>query len=147
MKRRVVWLVLAAALFAGWMIYLLQLALTHQHGIVVSPPQIQVAEAIVVAKIEDRDNLTVEVTEVLSPMKDTKGSAIEPGRLITVKNLAKCEGIQPTAQAYILPLKSNGEDAFNVVPIPRSPGYFAGSPRIYLDGVETRHQVDHILKP
>jgi hypothetical protein len=146
MTRRKVWLALAAALFAGWMIYLLQLALRHRHDIVVSRPQIMVAEVIVVAWVEDPDNPTVEIEKILDPTEGYKGPAIEPGKAITVRNLAKCDGIQPGSRTYILPLEADGDDGFKVVPIPRSPGYGPGAPRVYLDGAETRHQVDHILR-
>jgi hypothetical protein len=148
MTRRRVFLTLAAALFAGWMIYLLQLALRHQHAIVVSRPQILVAEVIVIARVEDRDKPDVEVEEVLT--NGYQGPALERGKSIRVRNLAECVGLQQGPQIYILPLESDGKDGFSVVPIPRSPGYDPRPPRpppIYLDTTESRHQVEHILKP
>jgi hypothetical protein len=147
MTRRSVFLALAAALFTGWMIYLLQLGLQHQDSIVVSRPQIQVAEIIVVARVEDPDNPVVEVEEVLDKAYGYKGPAIERGTSIKVRNLAECKGFQPTSQTYILPLKTDGDDGFRVVAIPRSPGYGGGPLRVYVDGAETRHQVKPILEP
>jgi len=150
MTRRRVFLALTAALFAGWMIYLLQLALRHQDPIVVSRPQILVAEVIVVARVEDPEKPEVEVEEVFDPTNGYKGPALKRGKSIRVSNLATCDGLQPGSQSYILPLEFDGDPGFSVVPIPRSPGYDPISkrpPRIYLDGDETRHQVEHILKP
>ena len=147
MTGRRVFLALAVALFAGWMIYLLQLALRHQDSIVVSRPQIQAAEIIVVARVEDPEKGTAEVEEVLEPTNEYKGPPLERGKSITVRNLGKCVGLQPGSRTYILPLEANGDGDFSVVPIPRSPGYTGGPPRIYLDGAETRQQADRILKP
>jgi hypothetical protein len=150
MTRRRVFLALAAALFTGWIIYLLQLALRHQHSIVVSRPQILVAEVIVVARVEDREKPEVEVEEVLETPNGYKGPALERGKSIRVRNLATCEGLKPGSHTYILPLELDGDGSFSVVPIPRSPGYDPRPPRpppIYLDTAESRHQVEHILKP
>jgi hypothetical protein len=145
MTGRKVFLALAAALFIGWMIYLLQLAIRHQHSVVVSRPQIQGAQLIVVARIEDREKGTVRMEQLLDRASGYKGPTIEAGKSITVKNLANCDGFQPESQTYVLPLESDGDDGFKVVPIPSSPGYGGGPPRIYVDGAATRHQVDHIL--
>jgi hypothetical protein len=147
MTRRKVFLALAAALFTGWMIYLLQLALRHQHSIVVSRPQIQGAQLIVVARIEDRDKGAVRIEKLLDRTNGYKGPTIEAGKSVTVKNLANCDGFQQEAQTYVFPLESDGDDGFKVVPIPSSPGYGGGPPRIYVDGAATRHQVEHILEP
>jgi hypothetical protein len=147
MTRRRVFLALAAVLFTGWMIYLLQLALRHQDPIVVSRPQILVAEVIVVATVEDPDKPEVELEEVLDPTNGYKGPALEPGKPIKVRNLATCKGLQPGSHSYILPLAWEGDGSFSVVPIPRSPGFGGGPPRVYVEGAETRDQVKHILKP
>ena len=146
MTRRRVFLTLAAALFAGWMIYLLQLAVTHRHAVVVSRPQVLVAEVIVVGTVGDRDDSSVVVEKVLFTVDGYQGPKLEPGSAITVKNLAGCARIQPGSRTYILPLELDGKAGFQVVPIPRSPGYAGDPPRIYEDGDETRDQVKHILK-
>jgi hypothetical protein len=150
MTRRRVFLALAAALFAGWMIYLLQLALTHWRPVVVSRPQVLVAEVIVIGAVADPVDSSVVVEEVLFTAEGYQGPTLEPGQAITVKNLAECVGITPGSRTYIFPLKSGGKAGFQVVSIPRSPGYDRRPPqppRIYVDEAESRHQVEHILKP
>ena len=47
---------------------------------------------------------------------------------------------------YILPLERLGENGYQVVPLPRSPGFPSGRPRIYPSTPQTREQVKEIHK-
>src|SRR5258708_5665638 len=103
MLRRKALLILAAVLFAGWMIYLLQLALTHRVAVVVSRPQLLVTDVIVVAEIERPDNDTIQVLEVSSHPEAYKGPAPKAGTSIRLKNFAGYDGIQTGIGRYLVP--------------------------------------------
>ncbi len=64
---------------------------------------------------------------------------------ITVANFAQCEGWKGPGR-YILALVKNNAD-FEVVSIPRSPGYDGDARRIYPATPETERQLDEIHKP
>jgi hypothetical protein len=145
MLRRKVLLFLAAALFAGWMIYLFQLALSHRDAVVLSRPQLLVTDVLVVAEINRPDRDSIEVAEVLSKAEGFKGTPPKKGDSVSLKNLAGCEGIQPGTRKYIVPLKADGADGFDAAIVPRSPGYGGGRPRVYPDTDENRKQATQFL--
>jgi hypothetical protein len=150
MKPAVVRLVIAAVLFVGWigyLAYLWQATLFFRPSgepLVLSRPQIEVAEVIVIARVSSA-RAPVKIEEVLFPEKD---SPVKAGETLVVANLADCH---PPARfplrkddeakpdltgpgSYLLPLhKKPKTDGYEVVPIPPSPSYSReeGPPRIY----------------
>jgi hypothetical protein len=145
-------LVLAAALFAGWLGYLLVLVVTlpaspNKLPIVLSRPQILVSQVDVVGTLNAKDG-TVDVQEVLYPL-DAKKPA--KGDEIKVTNL---DEVRPplTEQASwgrcLLPLQTSDNGmTYRVVHIPPSPGYTRGDARIYPATDETLAEYREIHKP
>jgi hypothetical protein len=145
MARRKALLILAAALFAGWMVYLLQLALTHRNAVVVCGPQLLVTDVIVVAEIDRPDSDSIQAVTVSSNAKGYNGPPPEKGKSIRLRNLAGCDGIQPGIRKYLVPLTADGAGGFEVATIPRSPGHGLGPPRIYPDTNDTREQIKRLV--
>jgi len=111
-------LLLAAALFLGWIGYLGYLAATATRPVVLSRPQFLLSTFDVIAEVKDRDGKPdpiVEVREVRWPA----GSKLDG--TITVTNLPESVGWTGPGR-YILALFKVGKH-FEVVAIPRSPGY------------------------
>jgi hypothetical protein len=139
-------LAVAAGLFAAWIGYLAFLALTTRHPpIVLSRPQFLVADLWVIAEVDDL-NGPVKVVEVAYARREVLAKAPKPGAVIEVKNLAECKKDWTQPGAYILPLVA-ADKLYQVPPIPRSPGYNSGPPRIYPDTPETREQLDSLPRP
>jgi hypothetical protein len=144
MTRRRWLLVLAAGLFAGWILYLAYLALPPHRPIVLSRPQFLVADLWVIADVDDLDR-PVKVVEV----PYARGEAPEKGATIAVGNLAQCKEDWKGSGRYILPLVREGT-AYQVAATPRSPGGPGPDvPRvhIYPDTPETRGQLPALPKP
>jgi hypothetical protein len=145
MKAATARLVLAAALFLGWIGWLAYLAATTTHPVVLARPQFLVAGLDVIAEVQERDGKpvpVVQVREVLWPRDDRLGDTLR------VTNLPECEG-WAGAGSYLLPLVKDG-DSYRVPSIPRSPGFEPekhGQPRIYPDTPQTREQEKQVRKP
>jgi hypothetical protein len=146
-------LVLAAALFAGWLGYLAYLTTTlTRPPLVLSRPQFLISNLDVIARVEEGNgpNSRVQVEEVLWPR--TPEAQRLQGQAITIANLAGSEG-WAGAGSYILALTSDGKDSYQVAPTPPSPGYEpnpatkAGRPHIYPATAAARAQLETIRKP
>jgi hypothetical protein len=150
-------LAVTAGLFLAWLGYLAFLALTTRDVVVLSRPQFTISQVDVIAQRTGADAFLV--TKVLYP-HDAEKQAEWKGKTITVANIAKCQlylarnGGQPVppdeGKPYLLPLQSvPGDDParFEVVPIPPSPGFASGPPRIYPADEEVIRQYHAIPKP
>ena len=155
-------LALTALLFLGWVGYLGYLVLTTRGAVVLSRPQFLVAELHVVATRDGTDQFVVN--DVLWPADKKEEWR---GKKIVIKNIAECQtwsaaarewrtAPPPEGQRVLLPLvPAKGGDAFDVVPIPPSPGYQppdprrggAGPPRVYPADPRVLDQYNSIPKP
>jgi hypothetical protein len=157
-------LTLCSLAFVGWLGYLgwqvLTRPLTPQGTqgtpLVLSRPQLLVAEAVVIAEIPDLES-DIQVVEVL------RGEGLEEGQELKVDNLKDCRvplrGDRETPGAppldwsgpgrYLVPLQRLGAGEYRVTLIPPSPGYSlsAGPPRIYPATEEARAQFRRITAP
>ena len=153
MKRPSVALLAAAAgLFAAWIGYLAFLALTASHPVVLSRPQLLVADLYVTARLSAKEGkpapeVTIDKTLWTRDEKD----ALPSGTQVTVANLADCgaeQGWQGEG-VYVLPLvKSEAKDRYRVAQIPLSPGFAPDTAhrlRIYPATDEVLRQVDEII--
>lgn len=134
-------LALLALLFAGWIGWLAYLAYHTTQPIVLARPQFLISQIDVVAELHGDSGPapTVKVSEVLY---STGKQHLAAGSEIEIANLAHlrpAEGWRGEGQ-YILPLMKDAEGKHRLAPIPRSPGYGGGSPRIYPLTPETREQ-------
>lgn len=148
-------LVLAAALFTAWIGWLGYLVWSLKSSVpagatqpvVLSRPQFLVSSLDVIADVEtiDTDPALVTVREVLWP----KGKeAVElASNKISVRRLPECQEDWVGQGEYILPLARFGDKGYQVVPVPPSPGYPSGRPRIYPATAQTRRQYQEIRKP
>jgi hypothetical protein len=134
-------LVLASALFIGWLCYLGYLVAERPAGgaVILSRPQFQVSDIDVVADVRKGSD-DVTVTEVLYANTDSARQL--PGKGLKVTNLADCrppgdrEKVKPDLAAdgeYLLALQPQDPDgkSYRVVATPPSPGLRSGTPRIY----------------
>ena len=135
-------LLLAAALFLGWLVWLSASALEKNRGPVVSRVQAAAAAHAVVGELstgpDGKPAAEVQIAETLTEGSPAAGTAIY------VMNLAEAKGFDGPGQ-YLLFLSANpavrtvpinGKDVpvFAVVGAQRSPGYElanSGSPTIY----------------
>lgn len=149
-ERRRPWLLLLVGLlFAAWIGWLAYLAATTTRPIVLSRPQFLIAQIDVVAELQAADDggpaTRVAIKEVLFPVDGAP--PIKPGADIDIANLAHLsahEGWQEPGE-YILPLvREGGDRKFRLAPIPRSPGFGGGAPRIYRVTPATRAQYRQI---
>jgi hypothetical protein len=152
MKPAVLRFVIAMTAFVAWLGYLLNLAVSTAHPIVLHEPQFLVSNLDVIASIpsiQPGDNL-ITVREVHWPEAERANLV---GKQLKVTNLEKCKNdFRGADDLYILPLIPDGKDAYRVAPLPRSPGFAggtgeAGRPRIYPVTRETRLELDRIQKP
>jgi len=135
-------LIASAAAFALWIGYLVFLAVSTRHPVVLSRPQFLVADLVVVAQVERADADRVKVVRVKRPQQDQLRD-----QEIHVTNLADCEG-WAGADRYILPLVAQGPGEYRVAAVPRSPGYPGGQrPRIYPATPATERQLDVLPTP
>ena len=143
-------LVLTASLFVGWLGYLGYLVATRPltatgTPLVLSRPQILVSPIDIVAEVSapeerevDGEKIRtfgpVEVVEVLYP----PDSSLEVGQKLRVLDLESCRPVprhrddKPPADftgpgRYLIPIRPSGREkgAYEVVPIPTSPGFDA----------------------
>jgi hypothetical protein len=154
MKPATLRLLLAAALFAAWIGWLVHLVYSLKSSlppgatrpVILSRPQFLVSSLDVIADVEaiDRDPAEVTVREVAWPK--TKEGQDLIGKKINVNRLPECRDDWVGPGEYILPLMPFGEKGYQVVPLPRSPGFPSGRPRIYPVMPQTRRQFQEIRK-
>ncbi len=142
-------LVLAAGLFALWTGWLLYQVLTTSDAEVVSRPQLRAAPVIVEADLsrEPGDQWKAVVTRVYKGWEvlGMPPDQAEVRKEIVVENLSNTRGWK-TPGAYILALQPNqdarGKQAYEVVAIPRSPGF----PPPARDAKD-RKRVEELIRP
>ena len=148
-------------LFAAWMGYLFYLVLERPLSaagtpIVLSRPQFLVSTLDVIARLEGSpSDVSVTVEEVVYPAGNEKAGALA-GRRIEVTNVGDCRpagrpGAAPDYSGpglYILPLQPSGSGdkagSYRVTPTPPSPGFVAGTPRIYPATRDARAQLAEV---
>lgn len=146
-------LLLAGVLFAawiGWLVYVVRSSVPPgaSRPVVLSRPQFLVSSLDVIAYVDELDHDPAELTirDVFWP-KGKQASDLM-GKTIKVSRLPECHddfvGVGPGE--YILPLARFGEHGYQVVPLPRSPGFPSGRPRIYPATPQTRRQLQEIRK-
>ena len=145
-------LTLAVVLFAAWIGWLLYLVYSMKSSVppgatrpvVLSRPQFLVSSLDVGADVPeiDVDPVDVTVREVFWPKTDQD----LVGKKISISHLRECREDWLGAGEYILPLERFGESGYQVVPLPRSPGFPSGRPRIYPSTPQTREQLKEIRK-
>jgi hypothetical protein len=122
-------LVLAASLFIAWIGWLVYLVVQSRNPVIVSRPQVLVADMIVAAELTGDANgpeAKVKVAEVLWPAGVTPGK----GEEIEVIFLTDCKTRNHGwngAGPYLLALKKK-DTVYAVQEIPASPGYPSGAP-------------------
>ncbi len=146
-------LVVAFALFIGWMCYLGYAALTKSHGPIVSHAQAAAAEVAVVTEVQvsadAKPDMKVKVVEALSP------GAPPPGTDLYVVNLPEVRGFEGPGQYLLLllpdnffrPKNGNVLPPFLVVGQLRSPGNDlsgVGKPAIYRWNEDVRKQYEKL---
>ncbi len=161
MRAAVVRLVLASVLFVGWIGYLAYLVFTASNPVVLSRPQLLVADLTVLARIDDPKSKTAVIEEVFR-VRD--GAAPKVGDTITVHNLDQCHRLPHDDEdpasvpsdwtgpgLYILPLQRLKEKGgYLVEQVPPSPGYppsrvpGEGAARIYPLTPQTREQLERL---
>jgi hypothetical protein len=117
-------LVLAAALFLGWIGWLGYLAATTTHPEVLSRPQFLVSNLYAVADLTgpaERPDATVTLREVGGPARDLAG--LHPGDSLLVGNLPKVNRGWSGPGRYILPLTRRRDGTCLLTRTPPSPGY------------------------
>jgi hypothetical protein len=152
MKPAALRLTLAGVLFVAWIGWLVYLVYTMKASVpsgatrpvVLSRPQFLVSSLDVSADVPEIDRNPVEVTvrEVFWP--STEQELV--GKKIKVSHLSECREDWTGPGEYILPLERLGENGYQVVPLPRSPGFPSGRPRIYPSTPQTREQLQEIRK-
>jgi hypothetical protein len=146
--------VLAATLFAAWIGWLVYLVVEMKSSlppgatrqVVLSRPQFLVSSLDVIADVPTitADPAEVTVREVAWP-KDKEAQELV-GKKIQVSHLPECREDWVGPGEYILPLMRLGEQGYQVVPLPRSPGFPSGRPRIYPATPHARQQLQEIRK-
>jgi hypothetical protein len=152
MKSAALRLTLAGVLFAawiGWLVYLVYAMKSSvppgaSRPVVLSRPQFLVSSLDVSADVSeiDADPAEVTVREVFWP--NTEQDLV--GKKIKVSHLPESREDWTGRGEYILPLERLGENGYQVVPLPRSPGFPSGRPRIYPSTPQTRQQLKEIRK-
>lgn len=121
-------LTVAAALFIGWLGYLLYLVVASRDTIVLSRPQFMTAEQWILAEVADDDGKPAEKVEVLEVFRSVRPVEAKNGQQIIVWNLPEAakQGYQGPGK-YILPLdtvrKTPKELLAKIQLVPPSPGY------------------------
>ena len=127
-------LVVAAALFLGWLGYL-GYAVSRKGTVqIVSRAQLTAASVLVVAKIESSPDGTpsslATVVQVLGDPTDKPSGAIEVLNLPSAATPLPVVGESrvPPAGEYLIPLVKAGEKAYRIAGLPKSPGLEAVTP-------------------
>lgn len=149
-KARLLFLVLAAAAFIGWLSYLSYTAVMKNRGPVVSRVQAAAAAHAVVVELtaaEGKPAPEAKIVESFTPGPPAVGSEIY------VVNLTDAEGFEgpgqyllllgPGSKNQVVPIHGKDVPLFSVVGWQRSPGYEAtgGHPMIYRMSDAIRAQV------
>ncbi|HLJ97191.1 MAG TPA: hypothetical protein VKU02_28790 [Gemmataceae bacterium] len=154
MKPATLRLLLVGVLFAAWIGWLVYLVYSMKSSlppgatrpVVLSQPQFLVSSLDVIAQVDeiDKDPAEVTIREVFWPQgKETDDLR---GKKIQVSRLPECRDDWVGRGEYILALASSGEKGYQIVPVPRSPGFPSGRPRIYPATPQTRQQLREIRK-
>jgi len=145
-------LLIAAALFLGWISWLSYSALVKNRGAVISQAQAAAASRPVAAELtagpDGKPEAHAKVTEAFAEASPT------PGTEIYVANLPDTKGfdgpgqylllLNPDAAGRTVPVNGKELPLYSVVGLQRSPGYelaASGSPVIYRMTEEVRAQV------
>jgi hypothetical protein len=147
-------LAVAAAVFLGWLGFLIYLATATKAPVIVSHPQLLVSTLDVIGEVsqqaDGKPSPEVKVVEVHYPPGN---AGPQPGTTLRVANLPELgsgQGWQGPG-LYILPLVPSGQDEYAVPRTPPSPGFDAGGPagrpHIYPATPQTRSQLNAIAKP
>lgn len=152
MKATTLRFMLAAMAFAAWIGWLAYLVYSMESSlptgasrpIVLSRPQFLVSGLDVIADVReiDTDPAAVTVRQVIWP--ETKEEQDLVGKQVRVSGLSECRPDWLGPGDYILALQALRSKGYQVVPLPRSPGFAAGRPRIYPATPETREQLQQI---
>jgi hypothetical protein len=152
-------LILATVLFLAWISYLFYLVLDLKRQaeagggqpVVLSRPQLLVADLIVTAAVEGKEDRPAAARVEQVHWARTGDGEKWKGQTIPVENLAASRGLAGPG-LYILPLVKEG-DRFRVAAIPPSPGYPPGAfhvgetgpPQVYPSNPFTEEQVKQIV--
>lgn len=154
MKPATLRLGLAAVAFAawiGWLVYLVySMESTLPPGVsrpvVLSRPQFLVSSLDVIADLREINTDPAQVTVRRVVWPETKEAQDLVEKQIPVSHLPECRADWLGSGDYILALQSLGPKGYQVVPLPRSPGFASGRPRIYPSTPDTQEQLQVILK-
>jgi hypothetical protein len=118
-------LVVSAGLFLAWIGFLAFLVVRTRNPVILSRPQFNVADLVVIADIQEKDKLpssTVTIKKV-AWSKDKKNDPA-PGSQITITGLEDCRAANGwvVSGEYLVPL-SRDKEKYEVTQIPLSPGY------------------------
>jgi hypothetical protein len=119
-------LLVAAGLFLAWLGWLAYLAITASNPVVLSRPQLLVANLHVVATVSggDRPDAVVTIRKVDGPAADPQ--KVKEGSRLTITNLplvrSEHQGWRGPGE-YILALSTKPDGTCEVTPTPSSPGY------------------------
>jgi hypothetical protein len=148
MKVSHVRLAVAAALFLGWIGWLVYLVVESHGAVILSRPQFLVADLWVIAEVdaeENRPRQTIEVREDVwsAAGKELAGQAIN---VIDLPDIGADKGWDGPG-TYILPLTAHaGKRPYHITPVPPSPGFIEqGDRRIYAATSEARAQLKALL--
>lgn len=142
----------AAALFLAWIGWLAYLAATTTHPIVLSRPQILMADLVVIADLTERNGRADPQVKVVAVpwAKSKQDRNLERFRIADFEVLDKDDGWQGPGR-YLLPLKKtivDGAARYAIAPIPDSPGFsssaLTGHSRIYPDSADARRQLENM---
>ena len=155
MKPATLRLILAAVLFAAWIGWLAYQVFSMKSSlppgaarpVVLSRPQFLVSSLDVIADVDEIDTDPAEVTVREVSWPERKEAQDLVGKKIKVSRLSECREDWIGPGEYILPLMPFGEKGYQVVALPRSPGFPSGRPRIYPLTPQTRRQLREIRKP
>jgi hypothetical protein len=145
MNLRKVWLLVTAALFVAWMTYLIVLAATHRHSVVLSRPQFLVSQLDVIAHFDSADELQsnqITVKDVRYPTPALEKEELKKDPLPIV-NLSSCSDSWDGPGDYILPLERDRHGIYHIVSVPLPNGQ---EPRIYRVTRETDAQLKQMPK-
>jgi hypothetical protein len=134
----------AAALFLLWIAFLAYQALAGRDPLVLSRPQLLVADLVVTARVDDLGEGPVAVT--VREVHYAAAGAPAPDSVIEVEGLAACRKDWAGPGLYILPLSAARGGRYRVTPTPRSPGYGAEQPRIYPATPGSEAQLRQVLR-
>lgn len=136
MKPVVARFVITLVIFVGCMVYQGYLAMTVSDPIIVSQPQVIVADFTISAELKNEPINPMEVT--VAEARPPQGGVTDTGKLpakgskITITNLKDAVGWQGPGKYFIPLVRTTGENRFSVPRIPASVGGpEKDTPRIY----------------